>query len=513
VTIQPAGTAVRRRWDRFWLRLHARLDGEAADRVIPWAAAAVVFGLHLALAGAAVRSGTAGGGLAPWLQAAWDRAGHHVVDPVGGVDPARASASLVGELVLQATRVVPATVVFTVVQSLAIAAAVVPLWRLARERAALRVGATSAIVAAYALAPTVHQAGLTPFHPELIALPLLLLAWLQATREAWVRYWIVVVAALACRGDIGITVAAMGLLVAAQQHRRHGLATVVTGVAWSVAAQLVTDAEAPTEQLTPAGEFVARSVGPLAVLPRIAADPLTELGGLFTEPSVQFVVVVLAPLLFLPLVSFRRFAPALPGLALAMIADRAVAEAAGTGVLDLAPIAAHIGPSLAFTFVALVFALERIGQRSVVRVNVDRRVLGALLCGTVLFFLVESPSAPYHRPWDWGGRGRQAQVAEELAGLVPAGAPLAASPTASALVAERATLVELPPTPVDLTPARLDSVVRRVDWVLLDTAGLDPLTDEPVWRADDVRSVLRRLDRAGFAEVERRLGVILLHRG
>ena len=85
--------------------------------------------------------------------------------------------------------------------------------------------------------------------------------------------------------------------------------------------------------------------------------------------------------------------------------------------------------------------------------------------------------------------------------------------TASALVAERATLVELPPTPVDLTPARLDSVVRRVDWVLLDTAGLDPLTDEPVWRADDVRSVLRRLDRAGFAEVERRLGVILLHRG
>lgn len=513
MTVAAAGSGARRRWDRFWLRLHARLDGEAADRLIPWIAAVVVFGLHLALAAAAVRSSTAGGGLGPWLQAAWARDGNTVTDPVGGLDPARASASLVGEAVLQLTRLVPATVAFTVVQSAAIAAAVVPLWRLARERAALRVGATATVVAAYALAPTVHQAGLTPFHPELVALPLLLVAWLQATRGAWVRYWVIVVAALACRGDIGLTVAAMGLLVAAQHHRRHGIATAALGSAWSVAAQVVTGTEAPAGQLTPAGEFVARAVGPLAVLPDIAADPITELGGLFAEPSVRFLVVVLAPLLFLPLVSFRRFAPALPGLALAMIADRAVAEAAGAGVLDLAPIAAHIAPSIAFTFVALVFALERIGQRSVVRVNVDRRVLGALLCGTVLFFLVESPSAPYHRPWDWGGRGRQVQVLEDLAARVPPGAALATSPSGTALVAERATLVELPPTPVDLTPARLAALVRSVDWVLLDMSVQDPVTGEPVWRPDDVTAVLRSLDRAGFAEVDRSRQVVLLRRG
>ena len=52
--------------------------------------------------------------------------------------------------------------------------------------------------------------------------------------------------------------------------------------------------------------------------------------------------VVLAPLLFLPLVSFRRFAPALPCLALAMIADRAVQQAAEVGVLNLSPVAAHM---------------------------------------------------------------------------------------------------------------------------------------------------------------------------
>jgi hypothetical protein len=181
-------------------------------------------------------------------------------------------------------------------------------------------------------------------------------------------------------------------------------------------------------------------------------------------------------------------------------------------VLDLAPIAAHIGPSIAFTFVALVFALERIGQRSVVRVNVDRRVLGALLCGTVLFFLVESPSAPYHRPWDWGGRGRQVQVLEDLATRVPPGAALATSPSGTALVAERATLVELPPTPVDLTPTRLSTLVRSVDWVLLDASVPDPVTGEPVWRPDDVTNVLRSLDRAGFTEVDRSRQVVLLRR-
>jgi hypothetical protein len=505
--------AVKRRWDRFWLKTHARLDGDAADRAIPWIAAISTFVVHVALAVAARRSGVIGSGLGPWLQASWDRANGGAAVPLGGADPARASASLVGEAVLQLTRFVSATELFIVVQALAIAATIFPLWRLARDRAHLRAGASIVVVLAYALAPTLHRASLTPFHPELVALPALLWAYLVACRTAWVRYWVLIVLALCSRADLGLTVAVLGLVIANQHDRRHGFATTALGVVWLAAASLVTDTSLPSTALTPAGEFVARSVGPLAVVPEVLSDPLGELGGLLTEPSVQFLVVVLAPLLFLPLVSLRRFSPALACLALAMVADRTVQRAAEVGVLNLSPVAAHITPALAFVFLALVLSLERIGTLSVVRVNVDRRLLSALLVGAVLFFVTESPSTPYDRPWSWGGRGAAVQDREEIASLLPELEPVAVSPTATALVALRPRVVELPPAPDDLDEARLERVAEEVAWVVLDTTPVDPVTLEPRWRDDDVERVLDLFADLDFAVEASVGGVYLLTSG
>jgi hypothetical protein len=512
VRFPAPSAATRRRWDRYWLRLHARLDGDAADRIIPWAVAALTLAVHVALAAAARRSGVGGSGLGPWLQASWARQNGGVDVPVGGADPAREAGSLLGELVLQATRFVPATELFTVVQAAAIAAAVVPLWRLARDHAHLRAGAALVVLVAYALAPTLHRTSLSPFHPELVALPALLWACLAAHRRSWIVYWAMVILAMTARADLGLTVAAMGLLVAHLHDRRTGLVTAAAGVGWVVAASIVVDAELPTTALTPAGEFVARSVGPLAAVPAIVRSPLDELGALLTEPSVLFLVVVLAPLLFLPLVSFRRFLPALPCLALAMVADRAVQRAAEVGVLNLSPAAAHIAPALAFVFLSLVFALERIGTRSVVRVNVDRRLLLALVFGSVLFFVTESPSTPYDRPWGWGGRGQTVQHREAMADRVPELAPIAVSPTATSLVAERRVVVELPPAPDDLTDARVAAVEADVDWVLLDTEITDPVTGEARWRPQDVAEVLERFEDHGFEPFDRAGGIHLLAR-
>lgn len=504
---------IRRRWDRFWLRFHARLDGEAADRAIPLAAAVSTFVVHVSLAAAAQRSGVLGSGLGPWLQAAWGRANGGVEAPLGGADPARASGSLVGEGVLQLTRIFPATELFIVVQALAISAAIIPLWRLARDRADLRAGASLVVVFAYALAPTLHRASLSPFHPELVALPALLWAYLHAWRGAWIRYWLLVLVVLCCRADLGLTVAAMGLLVANQHNRRNGFATTGVGLVWLLVASFLTDAELPSAALSPAGEFVARSVGPLAVVPEVLSNPLDEFGGLLTEPSVQFLVVVLAPLLFLPLVSIRRLAPALPCLALAMVADRAVQEAAEVGVLNLSPVAAHITPALAFVFLALVLSLARIGTRSVVRVNVDRRIVIALLFGSILFFVTESPSTPYDRPWAWGGRGDALQHREAMVGEVPAYAAIGVSPTATALVAKRAEVVELPTAPSDFDATRIDALAEQVDWLLLDTTPDDPVTLEPRWRPDDVSNVLDLLEEHDFERRASRGGVYVLVRG
>ena len=501
---------LRRRWDRWVLRTQGRLDGAAADRLLPWAFAGVAFTLYAALAAAAIRSLEGGSGLAPWLQAAWRRGNGGVGAPLGGVDPASGSGSLVGEAVARMAAIVPPEAMFVVVQSAALALAIVPLWRIAREEAHLRVGATSVIVAALCLAPTLHRTLLSSFHPEVVALPALLWALLHGRRGAGVQFWACVAIVLATRADLGLSVAALGLVLWFTVRWRAGLIAAAIGTVWTLAAALAIDPSIPDHPLTPAGEFVARSVGPLAVVARIGRDPLSQLGQLATAPALTFLVVVLAPLLFLPLVAPRRASAAVPALALAMIADADVQEAAQRGVISLSPAAAHIAPAMAFVFVALVFALERIGQISVTRVNVDRRLLAAMLAGATLFFLTEAPTSPFERPWTWGGRDVVDGARELATGPIAEGDAVAASPGVVALVAERAVVVELPLDPADLTPTRIERVAGSVDAVVLDTTSVDPQTEQPVWDAAERRRVVRSFVREGLVEAYQAQGIVLL---
>jgi hypothetical protein len=508
-TVAPG---LRRRWDRQVLRIGGMLDGEKADRLLPWLIAGITFAVLVALDAAAVRSLDGGSGLGPWLQAAWRRQHGWEGTAVGGVDPARGSWSFVAEPILWLTRFVPPEAVFTTVQAAAIALAVVPLWRLARDEAHLRVGATVGVAMAFVLAPTLHRTNLSAFHPEAIALPALLWAYLLARQDRWRGYALLVVLVLACRADLGLTVVALGVVVATQGRRVQGLATAGAGLAWSIVAVLVLDPAVPDRALTPAGEFVARATTPLAVLPRLLTHPISESRELLAEPSVLFLVVVLAPLLFLPLVSPRRLVMALPALALAMIADRSVQRVAQEGVLDLSPAAAHIAPALAFVFAALVFALERIGTLSVTRVNVDRRVVLALLAGATLFFVTEAPSSPYRQPWAWGSRdvvdGARLLAADRIGPTQAVGV----SPSSTVLVAERADVVELPPDPVDFTTERVAVVAGQVDVVLLDTAEVAGPTGDPLWTEERRRRVLRRFEARGLRPTFEAQDVFVLER-
>ncbi|MCB1038948.1 MAG: DUF2079 domain-containing protein [Acidimicrobiales bacterium] len=503
---------LRRRWQRFVLRTQGRLDGESADRILPWTLAIGLFVVLAALSLAAVRSLDGGSGMAPWIQAAWRRQHGGAGTPVGGVDPAAGTWSLASEPLLLLGRFAPVPVVLVLFQSFVIAVGVVPLWRLARHEAHLRVGATSSILLAYALAPTLHRTNLTVFHPEAIALPALMSAMLQARRQRWVPYGVLVALVLAARADLGLSVAALGALVALAGHRRVGAITAGIGVAWTTAAVLIIHPQVPDRALTPAGEFVARSQGPLAAVPKLLTAPWEQVRLLLSEPSIGFLVVVLAPLLFLPLVSPRRMGAALPCLALAMIADTAVQEVAQRGVINLSPAAAHIAPAMAFVFVALIFSLERIGELSVTRINVDRRILLALVAGSLLLFVTESPTSPYRSPWSWGGQDAVDGARLAAADLVRDDEAVAASPQALALVAARADLVALPLVPTDLGAAALDRIDDRTDVVLLDTTGTDAVTDRPFWTTADRTRVVDELVADGFVVIYDAEGITALRR-
>src|SRR5690606_11340536 len=140
----------------------------------------------------------------------------------------------------------------------------------------------------------------------LLAVPALIAAYDRSVQQHWVRFALLVTFAVLCRADLGFTVAALGALLVLQGRRRPGLATIVGGLALATTAHLAVDRAVPHEALTPAGEFVARSTLPLEVAPDVLRHPWDTLVDLAAEPSVLFMVVVLSPLLFLPLIAPRR---------------------------------------------------------------------------------------------------------------------------------------------------------------------------------------------------------------
>lgn len=506
MTSSGSRPSLRRRWNRLTLRAAGQLDSDRFDRVLPWAFSAALFTVLVALNAATVRSLDPGSGLAPWLQAVWRRENGWAGTPMAGVDPARGSGSLISEPILWLARPLPPEAVFAIVQAASIALTVVALWRLTRTEARLTVAAAAVISLAFGLAPTLHRANLSSFHPELMALPALLWAYINARRDRWWRFGLLVALALSSRADMGITVAALGGVLVLNGKRGPGAITSVVGLGWSVAALAIISPATPERALTPAGEFVARATTPLAVLPRLVREPFSVLQEILAEPSVLFLVVVLSPLLFLPLLAPRLLLVAVPCLVLAMVADRAVQRVAEEGVLDLAPAAAHIGPAMGFVFVALVFALERVGEPRVTRVVVDRRILIALLAGASLLFVTESPTSPYRQPWSWGSRDARAGALLQASEMVGPEAAVATSPAATALVAERGRVIELAPNPTDLSDLRIDQVTGVVDAVILDAS------DAELWTVSQREMVLQRFSDRGFEVTYEAEGIHLLER-
>ncbi len=269
-------------------------------------------------------------------------------------------------------------------------------------------GATVVVVAAYVLAPTLHRTNLSAVPPGghraaraavgLPARPPRPLERYGGPGRSWC--WPAAVRPRPHRRRPG---PGRGL---PRSRRRPASSPPRSGPTWSIVAVVVLGPQLPTRSLTPPGEFVARATAPLAVLPQLARGSSLSGSSASCWPS----RASCSSWWSWPRCCSCRWwrpasspdGPAVPGPG----HDRRprCSSVAQQGVVDLSPAAAHIAPALAFVFIALVFALERIGTPSVTRVNVDRRVLLALLAGATLFFVTEAPTSPYRQPWAWGSR-------------------------------------------------------------------------------------------------------------
>lgn len=120
-----------------------------------------------------------------------------------------------------------------VLQVLAVAGGVIPLYWMARKRLGAPVGALLGVL--YLLYPTLQWAVTFDVHAVVLTTPLFLWAWWAATKRRWWMYYAAIALIVLAKEEVGLVVAFMGLYwVWRRGYRTMGIVSCVLGLAWPV---------------------------------------------------------------------------------------------------------------------------------------------------------------------------------------------------------------------------------------------------------------------------------------
>lgn len=485
---------LKRRLDKLTLRLQGRLDSAGADRVLPWAFFVGLFAVLAGFALARAHGIEEGADLGTFTQGAWlITRGDPPFLTIRDTHLLAEQAGFTFYPVAGLTSFLPAIPTLLVVQAALLAVGVVPLWRIARQIADLRVGASLVLLSAYALYPAIHELNTAGFHPAALALPALLGMALFGLTGRWWFFAACAVVAVLTRADLALVTLAFGGLLVMEGRRRPGLITMGVSFGYLVLALLVIQPHYNDGAFIHAVAFEGYGSSPLGALGGLLADPFSAIGDLIDQQNFEILVMLFAPVFFLPFVAPRYLLPVVPLECLYLIANVSEERVARPE---------HTVAITAFVFVATAIGLSKIGRRSIERVNVDRRVLVALLFASTVFFIQDAPASPYQEPWAWGTRDVADQARLAAADLVPDGDSVRASPALLPLLAEREALYELDTT----GNPHVRRAAEGVDAVLLDAEAA------PDWDDEDRRRFQQGLEELGFDEVFAEAGITLYER-
>jgi uncharacterized membrane protein len=349
-----------------------------------------------------------------------------------------------------AYKVYPSAVVLLGLQIVAVGLGAYPVYHLARPR--LGRETARALAASYLLYPSVVFTVLFDFHPDHLIIPLLLFAfYFLELKNLW-GVGLAGLAMLLVKESLVPTVAAFGVY-ALLVTRRYLLGALFALGSVAFLWFLIM----PWYPGLFAGAAGGESYGYLgASLPEIVKTFVTSPGVWLPEiaevPKLKFLFLMLAPLLFLPLLAPVPLLVALPGLLMALLSRHPHRYQIW---------AQYVAPLIPPLFVATVWGFQRLGRR----LESPRwRKIGALLpwwmIGTAVYFnVVFSPSPlstafwmgqpewlrwPYHfRAYLVTSRERELRAALER--LVPADAAVASQNNInSSPLAHRAVYVQFP---------------------------------------------------------------------
>lgn len=287
---------------------------------------------------------------------------------------------------------VPSPYVLLAFQSLVLAMSAWPLYCLARRK--FNSPAIGLMIGFCALAyPPLGFLNRADFHAEVIAVPLLIAAYERVDANDLKNAAIFMGLALLGKENIGLSVAALGLVVAFY-HKRwgFGLTWTVAGLTYSLIALFVIIPAFRGEPSDTLSRYHWLGSTPLEMLWSVMSDPLFILRNLRAEEHFLTLLQLLAPLAFIPLLGLPILFPAAPTL----IHNFLSAQPLQSGIYHQ-----YMAPVIPFMSIAAVlglFSLRKTAWESGVFRKLPLASAGAVGLGVSLMLLATLASWIYENP-------------------------------------------------------------------------------------------------------------------
>lgn len=366
-----------------------------------------------------------------------------------------------------------------ILQSIALGGAAIPLYYVAQRRTG-NPNSAGFVAGCYLVYPALGFLNLFDFHPIAFSIPCIFVAYWALLEERMGLFWVAVLLALSTKEEMVVPIGTWGLVNLFQRgKRRVGLGLFALAVGWAGLCLGFIIPHYNDGQPYRFWELWSSLFGSSAQW-AMQGDAAHLSLGAFSDTMILFLLHLVLPLGFLPILGPASLVVALPSLVYLLVGKRPAFHSVG-----------YQYPAVLIPWFFLAVSeglawLRRIGQWSK-RCQVQRLGFAFMLIGTVGMNVPLNPIALYARSAAFTPGPCQVQIVKALA-LIPPGSGVATVNRLGPALANRRVLVafEYPP------PFRLDHV-QEAEYVLLDLVDCRtvPTLDQRAGYAEMVAQVLR----------------------
>lgn len=218
-----------------------------------------------------------------------------------------------------AYKIYPTVYWLLIFQAVALASGGIVLWKLAN----LSNDKSIALVLVYFLYPVVFNINLFDFHPEVLAIPLFLIAVLSARKNNIIGFTMSILLILGCKEILSLTVIFLGLWLYFCENRKiYGLIAISSGIAWFIiSTQLIIPFYSNGYQVG-ISRYSYLGGNVTQVVKNIFFEPVTVLKGIFSFRNLIYLIYLFLPIFWaISLKTLSFLLPAIPTIFLNLLAD------------------------------------------------------------------------------------------------------------------------------------------------------------------------------------------------